>query len=154
MIEYTISMSTYQPSVSTNPNIARSWQYDANNPAAYSGEIIEHDTIIDLSKVELFGWEKCLSGEKINIFVADIALEDSFPPVPVVEFEDHFSLAYWAIRMGSDGFSLPDGGHHRSRAHYIAETPLRVVVLGLPSTNEFEYNIGFEVRNIRDIPII
>ncbi len=132
----------------------KNWHYDASNPDTYSGAIIQCDAELDLSSVELFGWEKYLSTEKIDQFISGINSGDSFPPVPVVNFGDHYSLAYWATRSDYPGHLLPDGGHHRSRAHLIAGSLLRVTVLGIPPASEFEYNVGFEVRNIRDIPLL
>ncbi len=109
---------------------------------------------LDLSVTDLYGWEKQVSSRTIREFIAAIHEGARFPRVPVVDRGAHFSLAYWINRTDMPDFpDLPDGGHHRSVAHYLAEVALPVEVVSMPSGPGFEYFNYFETRHISEVRI-
>ncbi len=114
--------------------------------------IVLGEAELSLSDEVLYGWEKWVGAEKIGTFMDAIDRGDRFPRVAVTDRGTHFSLAYWANR--DDDPEVPDGGHHRSVAHYLARVPLRVLVVATPADPPyFEFNESFEIRNITNIPI-
>lgn len=69
-----------------------------------------------------------------------------FPPVPVIELDDYFSLTP-SIHLDT---GMMDGGHHRSIAHWRAGRLLPVTVLAINWVScPFNQRI-----NIRDINLI
>ena len=111
----------------------------------------QKETMLDLSSVELFGWQKSVLSGKVDRFVGLLSSGIQLPAVSVIDRGEHFSLAYWVDRP--DATYVPDGGHHRSVACYIGGLPLRALIIDTPA-EEFEYNTDFEIRNIKEIPIL
>jgi hypothetical protein len=83
--------------------------------------------VLDLSSVELSGWESSKNSIIVAAMIEGICLGCKFPPVDIVSSEKGYCLNY-----GSED-SLYDvknyGGHHRAIAHYIANSPLECTIL-------------------------
>ena len=80
------------------------------------------EVYLDLHEVDLYGWEKRKSAEKIKEMLEGIANGSVFPAVPV--FETTFGVLLLDPKVKFQNGFL-DGGHHRAVAHYIAQVPLR-----------------------------
>lgn len=107
------------------------------------------DLTLDLSKVELFGWEKPKSSIVVAAMVSAIECGAIFPRVFVVEKRRGYELAYGFVGRSERPENYNYGGHHRAIAHYIAGTPLPCRVLqGHPQFPHFKH---FE--NIREVPL-
>ncbi|MBI2671661.1 hypothetical protein HYX16_01880 [Candidatus Woesearchaeota archaeon] len=83
----------------------------------------QREVLLDLDKVDLYGWETHKSAQTIAALVRGINAGDEFKPVPVQKRNDkEYDLA-----PNSDidqGF----GRHNRALAHYICGVPLRIVI--------------------------
>jgi len=96
---------------------------------------------LDLNKVRLFGFERETLASKVDRMIKSIeAGDEDFPPVPVKKF----NKSTYALTHQPDSTGKADGGHHRAVAHYIANKPLKCMLVegkykwkGFPRTDEY-----------------
>lgn len=88
---------------------------------------MNEESFLDLSKVELFCWEREKSDLVINSILEGIKCGDDFPPVFVVRFKGVYFLDNRTRNTEASGVYL-DGGHNRAIGHFIAGAPLKCLV--------------------------
>jgi len=82
---------------------------------------------LNLNQVQLFGFESKKSDKIIDSMVRGIEAGDEFPAVPVKQFDD---ISFTLSRFPAEEHAyITDGGHNRAIAHYIANKPLKVIIL-------------------------
>lgn len=89
------------------------------------------EIFLDLHRVPLYGWERYKSKTLVDSILRGIEAGDAFPPVPVVQCEDFYSLDMFAYDARFPQSTLFIGGHTRAIAHYIAEKFLRCSLSGI-----------------------
>lgn len=100
------------------------------------------EVYLNLSKVDLFGWEEAKSDRVIDSIIEGIQQSDTFPAVDIYEISPN---EYEIAKIPKTG--IIDGGHHRALGHFIANTPLRCRILGKTAKRT-------QPINIRDIVLV
>ncbi len=100
---------------------------------------------LDLSRVDLYGWEEAKSDQAVDSIVRGIEADDMFQdPVQVYRIDGRT----YQLTLEDDGSGCLDGGHKRAVGHYIAHRPLMCIVRGeLPRVTQMvEGQPMFNVR--------
>ena len=98
------------------------------------GQISMKRIDLDLSSVELYGWEYGQCQEMVFSMLEGIALGDEFPLVHIRNIEQSGFVIYYP----------GDGGHHRAIAHYLFGAPLRCLLDDEPSYKRKEGLVSVE----------
>lgn len=105
---------------------------------------------IDLSKVDLYGWELSKSKWKVENLVQKINEGIELPPVSAYFIDENTYQLTRDFITNENRIKIKDGGHSRALAHYKANKPLELVVIGEKS--EVDMGSFLEV-NVRDIKL-
>lgn len=101
------------------------------------------EIFLDLSRVELFCFQKCVDRSIVSNMLEGIMLKKEFSPVGVTKInEDTYSLT---ILTDQDGYM--DGGHHRAYSHYVAGEKLRCLLV--PSKYRALHKPQITIRDIK-----
>ena len=89
---------------------------------------------LDLNKVNLYGWEKKKSDLVIDSIVRGIEADDNFEdPVLVYRIDENT----YQLTLEENYYGEIDCGHRRAVGHYIANKPLKCVIVGhLPALSK------------------
>ena len=91
---------------------------------------------LNLSHTTILQFQGYVYDTVVESMRAGIAHGDTFPPVPVHRVRENI---YALIDDPNPFTETPEGGHHRSYAHLLEQTPLRVKVIdGEPVAYSFE----------------
>ena len=83
--------------------------------------------LLDLRKVDLYGWEGIKSKYVVDAYARKIIEGDKFPPVPVYRIDDR---TYQLTKLWKPDNSGIEGGHTRAIAHYTTGKPLECIMIG------------------------
>ena len=99
----------------------------------------------------LFGCQYVVYDKKLESIVRGIRAGDVFPAVPVFQLDENvFKLAY-SVKVPLLKLR-PDGGHHRSRAHFDEGVPLRCKLYDRNEVKTGSATLALPDLKIRKIP--
>ena len=80
---------------------------------------------LDLSEVELYGWEDWKLTSRVDPYRQLIRQNMEAPPVPVVFIgENESGIFVYTLDYGAWIWGMRDGGHTRAKAHLLEREPL------------------------------
>jgi hypothetical protein len=100
---------------------------------------------LDLSKVNLFGWEGRIGKQKLESIIKGIEAGDNLPAVPVIKIND---ATYQLTELHDERGKI--GGHTRSYAHYSLKKPMKCEIKGEQDYVDFD---EFGEINIRELKV-
>lgn len=103
---------------------------------------------LDLTKVDLYGWEGMQSKPKIDAIIRGIKARDKFPPVKVYKINDN---TYQLTKLFKDPKNVGkgrEGGHSRAVGHYLEKKPLECVIEGTLEEVDLEWHMPINIRDI------